>query len=293
VVPFDRLLAVALAHFFREGVDLIILEVGIGGRYDSTNFPVTGPKTAVITNVSIDHTDFLGPDLDAIAWQKAGIILPGTHVYAFDREPLRGAIQRECASVGATFHMLEQPRGSVDAENASLAQAVVKDLGERWIPPPASWPCRKERVVVDLPDCKVAITLDGAHNPGSMVALCDRLAPARFVTIFGANGDKDVRGLLEPLSRVACDVFFVASSHPSAVPPASLLALAQQDLSFARAQAVPGTLEEALDRACACAALQSKEVLVCGSFYVCGAVRRILATRSPRSFDASDPVFLV
>ncbi len=108
-VFFDYLLGMAIRRFGEEKVDYVVLEAGIGGRYDSTNFVFPSDvAAAVITNISLDHQGLLGDTIEEIAWQKAGIIKPGVHVFtpATQPESVLRVFQQQSDLVGATLHVV-------------------------------------------------------------------------------------------------------------------------------------------------------------------------------------------
>ncbi len=98
---FEIVTAIAFQFFMERGCDIVVLEVGLGGRFDSTNI-IDAPELAVITTISLDHTDILGDTLEKIACEKAGIIKQGTAVLAFPQPPeVEEVIRRVCLEKGA------------------------------------------------------------------------------------------------------------------------------------------------------------------------------------------------
>lgn len=110
-VFFDYLLAMALKYFGENSCEYVILETGIGGRYDSTNF-YDNPCAAVITSISYDHQAILGNTLEDIAWQKAGIIKPNSHVFtpATQCESVLNVFRKQCLEVNAILHEIPVER---------------------------------------------------------------------------------------------------------------------------------------------------------------------------------------
>ena len=90
-----------MQYFDEQDPDYVILETGIGGRFDSTNF-VLAPRVGVITSISLDHQAVLGDTLELIAWQKSGIIKPGMHVFtpSTQSETAMKVISRQCEEMG-------------------------------------------------------------------------------------------------------------------------------------------------------------------------------------------------
>lgn len=95
-------------HFGNKKTDWLVLESGIGGRYDSTNF-FDNPSACVITSISLDHQALLGESLEQIAWQKAGIIKPKSHVFTpnTQKESVLEVFRKECRKMDATLHEVD------------------------------------------------------------------------------------------------------------------------------------------------------------------------------------------
>lgn len=105
VVFFDLLLALAIKYFNEKNVRYMVLESGIGGRYDTTNF-VDSPAACVITSISLDHQQLLGDTIEEIAYQKAGIIKQNAHVFtpATQAPSVLEVFRKECVKMEATLH---------------------------------------------------------------------------------------------------------------------------------------------------------------------------------------------
>ena len=115
VVFFDLLLLTALEYFGEKKVDYIVLEAGIGGRYDSTNF-VPVPEAAIITSISLDHQAMLGNTIEEIAYQKAGIIKENCHIFtpASQPESVLNVFRKCCRELNATLHEVSSSRWGED-----------------------------------------------------------------------------------------------------------------------------------------------------------------------------------
>lgn len=171
------MLALALAFFIQEKVEYVILEVGIGGRYDSTNF-LTDPAACVVTSVSLDHVDMLGDRLEMIAWQKAGIFKP--HCLALTsgaQDPAVLEVLRREAEAQRAALILVDPLSvareecligstSLQRENVALAKHTLEALGfEAKGFDKAYWPARFEALPLSP---KVTLVVDAAHNRASV-----------------------------------------------------------------------------------------------------------------------------
>ena len=211
---FELLTAVMFRHFAEVGLDVALVEVGLGGRLDATNAWDGG--VAVLTNVGLDHTDRLGPTIAHIAREKAAIVKRGdVAVTGADGEAL-AILRRRCARLGVPLAVarpapilgwsrdaiaVELPRlGAVDvglrgrhqAANVSVADGLLDALelaGIATVPPEARrrgyaaarWPGRLELVTTRVPGSGTVreVLLDGAHNPDGARALAQALDDLR------------------------------------------------------------------------------------------------------------------
>ncbi|MGF1466876.1 MAG: bifunctional folylpolyglutamate synthase/dihydrofolate synthase [Sandaracinaceae bacterium] len=293
---FETVTLLAFALFAERRPEVTVLEVGLGGRLDSTNV-VRDRAVTIITRVHLDHQRFLGSSLDAIAREKAGILEAGVPAVVGRQEPeALAAIEEVARDVGAPLVRLGReltmasaadgsmevqwgdrratalrPRlgGEHQRDNAALAVAALWALEERGLSVDvgrgvheAPWPGRLERI-----DGEPRVLLDGAHNPDGARALAAYLAaepPRRRVLLFAAMADKDWRAMLAPLrphvaSVVATEVGLARSEDPRRLAAAADGRAAEDH-------------EEAFDAACRDAGPDG-EVVVAGSLFLVAAVR--------------------
>src|SRR5665213_642186 len=214
ITVFEITTAVGMLLFARHPADVLLLEVGLGGRLDATNV-VDNPLATIITRVAIDHTDFLGDTLDKIATEKAGILKRGTPaIIAAQARDALAAIERQAAKVSAPLKIagedwtateergrlvyqdeaglldLPAPKlyGRHQFENAGLAIAALRAIKPFKIAPAAyetgmvkaDWPARLQRLaqgrLVDLAPTGSELWLDGGHNPDGGRAIAAALA---------------------------------------------------------------------------------------------------------------------
>lgn len=214
ITVFEITTAVALLLFARHPADVLLLEVGLGGRLDATNV-IGNPLATIITRISVDHTDFLGDSLEKIAAEKAGILKRGVPaVIASQPRDALVVIERQAAKLGAPLKIagedwtateergrlvyqdetglldLPPPKlyGRHQFENAGLAIAAVRTIRQFVIPPAAydagmvkaEWPARLHRLghgqLVDLAPVGSELWLDGGHNPDGGRAIAAALA---------------------------------------------------------------------------------------------------------------------
>jgi dihydrofolate synthase/folylpolyglutamate synthase len=309
---FELITAAAYAWFAEMAVDVAVVEVGLGGRYDATN--VACADVAVVTNVELDHTDILGPTRSSIAEEKSGIIKADSLLVLGEEDPVVGAIfEAEAERVGARatwrrglefgcdsnqlavggrlidlwtplgrFSGVLLPlHGAHQGDNAACGLAAAQSflgtvLDEDLVAEAfaaVTVPGRLE-VVRRRP----LVVLDGAHNPaGAAVvgrALTEDFAAARrVIVVMGCLRGRDPGDLLEAIGPERIDtVVACRPPSPRAQEPESVVAAAE---ALDIAAEASGTTSEALTRALELAGWEDL-VLVTGSLYVVGAARTAL-----------------
>jgi len=308
---FEVATAIAFTYFAEEGVDIAVIEVGMGGRLDSTN--VITPLASVVTNIDIEHVEFLGSTLAQIAAEKAGIIKPGVPVVTGVVQPeVIKVIEEEASAKNAALYRLSEDfhaepvsaqreqvfhyrgisvsydtirismLGRYQVDNACLALAtieclrsaglVVDESAARQGLAGAAWEGRLERVARD-PD----IYLDGAHNPASAKKLAAAVRDlkssyARLILVIGILGDKDFQGIISELVPLAAHVIVTKPQYSRAMDVQSLAA---------KVRTLHGAVDS--DDTVAGAVARAREisspddlVLVTGSLYVVGDARAFL-----------------
>jgi dihydrofolate synthase/folylpolyglutamate synthase len=304
---FELTTAAAFVLFQQAGVEVSVIEVGLGGRHDATN--VVGAPFAAITSIDLDHMAQLGDTIPLIAAEKAGVIMPGaTVISGVTGDEAARVIAEVCATqharliragddvtvdaaaeAGETIFGLTTPvrtygpmrlalRGAHQVSNALVAVRLLEALeaagiggGRQAIESgltDAAWPGRLERRV--LPN-GLPIVLDGAHNPAGATALAAWLRTAGHTSVTLVTAcmrDKDVDGLLAPLLPLASRVVATAVDFPRAMPPEALAARI--------AILEPGRPVETAATPAAAMAIASEgraPVVVAGSLFLVGAVR--------------------
>lgn len=302
---FEVSVAIAFWHFAREGADLAVVEVGLGGRLDATN--VADPRLSVITPVSFDHMDVLGTTLGAIAREKAGIVRPGGVVVSAPQAPeALASIIDVCARLGADLTLADERMrirpisstlydqafaldgparsygtlrlplvGAHQLTNVTTAVAALEVLGRRGFPATTAsvrdglaalrWPARVE-VVHERP----YVVVDVAHNPASIAALrqtLETLFPGRrIILVFGMVATHDHRASTSLIAPLA-DVVITTTPHHAKPLPAAVLA--EEAVRFTPRVEVIDDRRAALDRALALARNEDV-VVVAGSFFLVG-----------------------
>jgi dihydrofolate synthase/folylpolyglutamate synthase len=274
--------AIALEGFRRAGVDAVVFEAGCGARYDLTSFVET--ETAVITNVGFDHVISLGPELDRIAWHKAGVARPGVPLVsgATTGEPGE-VIRREAARTGSPLIEIEPAADAWD-HNHRLAIAAARAFLERRGVELDDETVERGLGRVRLGGrCEVMprrageprVVLDGAHNASKLAVAVESAAAhaprGGRVAVVGFLGTKAGPDLVRPLAgrfdlAVATEPRVYGKSPYPAADTARLIEAAGVQ---AIADADPrGALERGLEAAGA-----TGSVLVTGSFYLVGDLR--------------------
>ncbi len=317
---FEFTTIMALRYFAEQRCDLVIWETGLGGRLDATN--IVTPLASVITNIGLDHQQWLGDTLEKIAAEKAGIIKPGVPVVTAEEKsgPLQviQAVAREQNSpltlVNAdhvspfTFHTSLPLPGEHQQLNAALAVATVEVLqtkipvGEKSIRDglaAVNWPGRMQ--LITRPSGQ-KILLDGAHNPDGAEALRATLRagapvsdPARragkpagsetgapFTLILGILGDKNCRAMCDILAPLASKIIVVPVKSERTAAPAELAAFCRAANSAA-AVASCASLSAALE-----VAADEAFVVIAGSLYLIGEAMELLQlTAAPERDEKS------
>lgn len=276
---FELSLMLALDWFERSGAESIVLETGMGGRLDATN--ALTPVVSLITPIGMDHQQWLGNSLAAIASEKAGIIKPGIPVFSAPQAPeAADVITQAAARANAPLTFISQPYqgplplpGSHQAWNAALAIAAARstglhlsdDLIARALAA-TSWPARFQQLE------NGRLIIDGAHNPHGAAATTETwqllfgTEPAAIV--FGAVAPRETAEVLAALSPIAAAFFCVAPDSPRAIPAPESAAAAPTH--------IPASSHPSLPDALAAARASSHRILVCGSLYLCGETLSLL-----------------
>lgn len=280
---FELVLAVAMLYFTERGVDIIILETGMGGRLDATN---AVPKdVAVLTPIGMDHTQYLGDTLEAVAAEKAAIMAWHRPAVSAPQEPaavrsLHAAAQRmdtECRYItqpleGYTLGLA----GEYQKRNAALALAALRALPHflcseeelRRGLAEVSWPGRFEEIAP-------ATIMDGAHNPPAIRVLVQTWRAAfgaqKARCIYAGSADKALDEVIALLSPIVSEWVLPPVQSPRILPQSELAAKVQK-LSAAPVT-TPATLAE-------CLHFDGTPTLICGSFFLLGEAKATLNSRT-------------
>jgi dihydrofolate synthase/folylpolyglutamate synthase len=301
VTQFEAVTAAAFLVLAEAGVECAAIEAGLGGRWDATNVLPPGrpgPRVAVLTSVSLEHTRWLGDTVEAIAGEKVAVLRPGGILVLAEGLPpaARAVAERIAAERGATVVEAAADPGpdvptpgaahyqrrnlatAIAAVGAQLGPAAGRDpVAERDVATRVVVPGRFEVVERPAgPGGGVTVIHDGAHNEAGFRALADALdaaAPSRpLVAVVGVLDDKDPAGMLAALDRW-CDVLVAtAPSNPRRLPADELAAVAATALPGRETHVSPAA-HGALDLARTLAGPRGT-VLVTGSLHLVADLRR-------------------
>ena len=299
---FDFTTALAFDFFLGKGVDISIIETGLGGRLDSTN--VLEPMVSVVTNVELDHSDYLGHEIPEIAREKAGIIKRGVPVVTGAYGAAFDVISQVARDKGSRLYLMGRDfsyektgdrhmtytglemglknlfvnlRGDHQLGNGALALCAAECLGTMGFPADESsireglsgvvWPGRLE-LVHESP----SILLDGAHNPHGARALRgyleDHYREGKKILVFGVMKDKEYGTMVQELLPLFDEVIFTK--------PAGERALSPYDLGgYAPGAVMTANVRDALEEARRIARNEDL-IVVTGSLYTVGEARSII-----------------
>lgn len=300
---FELMTAAALLWYAEERCDIVVLEVGLGGRLDATNI-IAAPEAAVIMNIGLDHTAVLGDTVEKIAAEKAGIIKPGCGCVLYPQsESVEAVIRQKCREMGAPLRKAELSQiksefdsldgqvfsykgdgyalpllGTHQLRNAAVVLETVALLREKgWKLAQedvehglyaVNWPARFE-IVHEEP----YFVVDGGHNPQCAQTVAENLEnyfkDYRRVLLLGVLADKDYDSLTAVLAEKA-DEFICAAPNSDRALPAEQLA--EHLKKYGKPVTACGSIKDGVSAALE-AAGKSGMVCAVGSLYMAGEIR--------------------
>ena len=294
---FDVVTAAAFCVLRDAAVDWAVVEVGLGGRLDSTN--VVHPELCVLTNIELEHTAVLGDTREEIAAEKAGIAKPGVPLVCGMElgDPATEVVVEAAGARGAPWVLCPPvPGEGLIGRNRRLALAALAVLAERGGQPEIDPEVLVGAAAPELPGrlehlvcAGIPVVLDGAHTPGSLELLLGELEsradlPGRPVVVFGAARDKPLTALLKLLVPVAEIVVCSSAGSGLALPALEVAQAAREAGLDVETASDP---RAAIQRALALA--RSRWVLVTGSLHLVGHARSQLTHPDARSCSPSSP----
>lgn len=301
---FELMTAAAMLWYKQEKCDIVVLEVGLGGRFDATNI-IDSPEVAIIMNIGLDHVSVLGDNVEQIAFEKSGIIKPGCDVVLYQQdEAVSEVIRRRCDEEAAKLHIADfdaiKPEfdslmgqsfkyrdeiyalpllGSHQLKNAAVVLETVEVLRARgWKLEQSdvehgvyavSWPGRFE-LINDEPE----FIVDGGHNPQCAQSVRDNLLHyfpgVHRVLLVGVLKDKDFESLADILDEAADEYVCISPNNPRALPAGELAASLEK---YGKKVSVCDSIEDGVETAMDIAAARNGMVCAVGSLYSVGDIR--------------------
>lgn len=294
---FEFITAMAFVYFKKQNCDFVVLETGLGGRFDATNV-CEKPVCTVLTSISLDHTTVFGNSLEDIAYEKTGIIKKDVPLIVSKQEPvvMEKIIEtaksnnaeiyyidlKDCSNISATLngtsYMYKEVEywcnllGEHQVENTLLAvnaaKTCIPDIDYSAINvglSTVSHPCRLE-IVSNNP----LIIIDGAHNPKAAKVLKEFLLGNKFSgdLIFGAMKDKDYKEVLKELSKVCKRIIAVSI-------PNNNRAASGEEILFTAKKYFPECIV-AKDYIEALEYSENNNTLICGSLFLASDIRKLI-----------------
>lgn len=304
VTEFEAITAAAFLYYAESGCDAVVLETGLGGRFDATNI-IESPLCSVITSVSLDHMKILGDTIEQIATEKCGIIKQGCPVVtaATQRSAVLETIRREAAARAAVLRIAKPDKFFIQNEDISGSDVLFQDIALR-IPFPGRHQIENTALAVsvveilrengfNITDRQLAeglrsswiparietisrsplVILDGSHNDGSTSALADTLrrylSGKRILAVMGMMADKDCAAALDHLLPLFSKVICVTPSNPRSMAAEEFCLLVSS--RGVAAQSVPSPTEGVRNALAQADAFDA--IIVCGSLYLAADVR--------------------
>lgn len=307
---FELVTCIAMEYFARHSCDIVVLEVGLGGEFDSTNV-IDPPEAAVIVNIGLDHMQVLGDTVEEIARAKAGIIKPGCDCVLYAQKPsVEAVFEQSCREKGAALHRAGMENlalvshgldgqvfdwkdlkglripllGEHQLHNASVVLTTLEVLNQKgWKLPESaireglekvSWPGRFQ-----LMRREPLFIIDGGHNPQCLDALVQAFKdylPGRKITFLnGCMADKDYGAMFSDLVPFAKEFVTVTPGNPRALSAEDLAKhLERYNLPITPCASVFDGVATAIDHAG-----RDGVVCCCGSLYmiseICDALDRL------------------
>ena len=273
---FEIIFAIALLNFKKENCEYVVLEVGLGGRYDATNI-IKNPLITAITNIDLDHTQVLGKTKEKIAFDKAGIIKKNSTFFTTENnKKLLSIFKKECILIGATYRPCNTQDLDYRQKNMLLAKSICEQIDIKIngnIEEYASLPARFEVV-----ERKPFVIIDGAHNLSkiqSVISNLKKIKYKRLSIIIAISADKDWKEMLKIILPRVDHLFVTRFSVPGrkCVNPRNLLDFSKKIIPEKAIYLYTDPIEafnEARKK------LDTDDaLLITGSFYLAGDIRGI------------------
>ena len=307
ITEFEFVMAVAFEYFRREKCDVVVLEVGLGGRLDCTNV-IKAPLCSVITKIGLDHTNILGDTIELIAREKGGIIKTGTRVVSSPQtHEARGVFEEICKEKNVPLRFSDALEIKVKSTSLSGTEFEYKGenirlplLGEHQVENLKTALCALEEVSASLQKINInaikagvesarnparfeilgeepCVIIDGAHNPDGMSTFAESIrkyaGDKKGVLLIGMLADKDSRTSLKYIGGLFCKVFAVTVDNPRTMKAQEMADLCKEYFEDVTAfEDVADAVKEAYSEA----NKRGVHLCVCGSLYLASQIRPLL-----------------
>lgn len=299
---FEITTCLAFTYFAQQDVDIAVIETGLGGRLDATN--VILPLLSIITSISLEHTEILGDNIQAITFEKTGIIKPGVPIIIGPRVS-RDIVEPISLQKNSRLIALDGIYSFFDEENSAIARCALQELANQFPLTQTAIneglkkrpPCRLE-----IFTCSEAITwkhkpfppfliLDVAHNPDGLLRLFTYLKetyPKKlFRIVFGISKTKDVISCLKVLTHYLSTLYLVTAPNGRGIAAQDLVESALACKIPKEKVSAFSVLEEGVLKAIHEGATSQEPVLICGTFFIMRDARKLLGIA-----EAEDPIDL-
>ena len=296
---FEIVTAIGILYFYKNNCDVVVLEVGLGGRLDSTNV-IKNPSVSVITSISLDHTQYLGDTLSQIAYEKGGIIKQNcpTVLYPIQKGEVFDKIEEICKAKNSSLTIPDKNAvntvkeditgdiisccdiemklpisGNIQKYNALTAITAIKNSGftvtdeniKNGIES-AYFPAR-----LQLVSKNPKILVDGAHNPDGVKALKKYIETYfdKPTAILGMMKDKDIDSVLSQIAPLFSKIYTVTVNNPRSISASELKEMAEKYCGNV-------FCFDSVENAIKTAKQEEKDLCICGSLYLSGEALKIL-----------------
>ncbi len=270
---FEVMTMMAFLYFQRKQVDYAVIEVGMGGDKDATN--IIEPIVSVLTNITSDHLEILGPTLDDVAKTKAGIIKRNVPVVIGPRAARKPVLARAFQQKAPIYFVKEFDQAL--EENQAIAHRALKVINPYtdFVLSTKVPPCRFELHTID----KIPFIFDVAHNIDGLERLFFRVKETfptkKIFTIFALSAGKDLENIIPLLSKESDDLYFMKHEHPRLARKEEI----ENHLGFLGDSSIEAFIEKARE--------ENGIVLITGTFFIMGPMKKILGLEEIR-----DPILL-
>lgn len=274
---FEITTLLAFLYFAKKQVDYAVIETGLGGRLDATNIIV--PEISIITSISIDHAEILGNSIEAIAFEKAGIIKKNIPVVTGPNTPLTlfkeiaQSLHSPLHAVTGLFHSYEEENVAIAKKALSLLPVSQESIEKGLLKKP---PCRFE--VIKSKEFDAEVILDVAHNPDGFKKLFQKINreyPKKYIcTIIGMSKGKDIESCFNILFACSDEIHFIQGNNDRSLSTNELKIYAERFAETKKPCFYHNSIKDAFKSASENS--DDKILTACGSFFIMEEIRKVL-----------------